>query len=95
MERVFHVFRVMPYEIKLYVGTNNAGRGGQPLNVTKNIGHKKFHRHYYLDYNIGLLKTDTPITFSDTVKPVKLANAVPKAGTNCTLLGYGFVEVRP
>ena len=89
------IFPRLPSDgIKVYIATDNAGRSGQRLNVTKIISYKKWSEHLALDYNIAVLKLENPITFSDTVKPVKLANAVPKAGTNCTLLGYGYLQVR-
>lgn len=73
-------------------GSNSAWSGGQEVNLTKKIIHEKFDRDY--PYNLALLKTITPIKLNQKAKPIKLAKALPKAGSKATITGFGSPTVR-
>lgn len=73
--------------IRVRVGSNDIWSGGQELNLSKEIIHEKFDGDY--PYNVALLKTLTPIKLSQNVKPIKLAKAIPKAGSKAVITGYG------
>ncbi|XP_049821475.1 trypsin beta-like isoform X2 [Aethina tumida] len=48
------------------------------------------HENYnYLDYDVGIIKLAEKLNFSETIQPVKLAEARPADGAPVTVSGYG------
>lgn len=78
-------------EVEIVVGTNH-WRSGVHYKPEKFIAHKSFDNPSFA-YDIGLIRAQTPIEFSEKVQPIKLSPNVVEAGSNLLVTGWGRLGV--
>ena len=63
----------------------------QHMKIDKIIAHPKYDHHTH-DYDLALLKLQSPLTYNDRVHPVCLPKFDFAAGTKCYVKGWGHTE---
>lgn len=65
--------------------------GGKLIGVKRIINHEKFNM-IFPDYDFTLLELAEPLTFTDSIQPIALADADLKIddGTTCLISGWGI-----
>uniref|UniRef100_A0A1I8NEJ2 Uncharacterized protein n=1 Tax=Musca domestica TaxID=7370 RepID=A0A1I8NEJ2_MUSDO len=70
-------------------GSTQLARGGQMLRVSKIIVHPDYDDS---ENDIALVKLEKPLKFSETIKPISLAEEDPPEGASVTVSGWGNVR---
>jgi len=70
-------------------GSNQNNR--QERGIIDTVIHKDYD-NYTLDYDIAVLETDVQFIFNNYVKPIPLADKVPKAGADVNVTGWGSTK---
>lgn len=66
--------------------------GGQKYIPKEFITHESYDHPDYA-YDIGLIRLQTPIKFSEKVQPIKLSTKEVKAGVEMQVFGWGLLSV--
>ncbi|XP_051579761.1 suppressor of tumorigenicity 14 protein homolog [Myxocyprinus asiaticus] len=78
------------WEAYLGLHTQRAKQAATRRNIKQVIAHQSYN-HYTYDFDIALMELDSPVTFSETIRPICLptANDVYPAGLPVTITGWG------
>ncbi|KAG7205829.1 hypothetical protein KM043_007770 [Ampulex compressa] len=74
------------------IGATRRGSFPSPHEQVLKLDHVSLHPDYVDNgfiNDIALLRLETPVVFSDYVRPVCLPQAEPRSGTMCTVTGWG------
>nr|XP_023017870.1 trypsin-3-like [Leptinotarsa decemlineata] len=84
------LYRVITDDSYIRYGNSNMYKGDK-IHIIKYIRHEKFKDMSPLHYDIGLLKLETPIPFSEIARPVQLPKASDGTPVNKTgiVVGWG------
>lgn len=74
------------------MGTNQWKSGGTHYETEKFIIHENYNNPQHA-YDIGLIRVQTPIKFSEKVQPIKLSEKVVGADENLQVTGWGKPQV--
>lgn len=85
-------FRRNTDDIQIKVGSNNWKTGGTYYKPEKLIPHEDFGSLLFA-YDIGLIRLQTPIEFSENVQPIKLSTKEVGADENVQVTGWGRLSV--
>lgn len=78
--------------VHIGVGTIKLSSGGQNYYPEEFILHESYD-HPDFAYDIGLIRLQTPIEFSEKVQPIKLSTKEVKAGVEMQVFGWGLLSV--
>ncbi|KAG6465701.1 hypothetical protein O3G_MSEX015331 [Manduca sexta] len=79
-------------DFTIRAGSSSHDEGGEVRAVSKFITHPGFT--LLLDYDVGVLRLAEPLTYSDVVKPIDMANAgedIPDE-EECSVTGWGLLK---
>ena len=68
----------------------NEGRE-QHMKIDKIIAHSKYDHHTH-DYDLALIKLQSPLSYNDHVRPVCLPKVDFAVSTKCYVKGWGHTE---
>ncbi|KAK7862755.1 hypothetical protein R5R35_002519 [Gryllus longicercus] len=88
-----HCFGYLPLPYSVRVGSSVRNQGGTVHRIAEYIVHKQYGTNGH-DFDIALLRLETPITFSAAAQPVTLEaqGDVVAAGTPAVVTGWGDLE---
>lgn len=78
-------------KVQIVVGTNQ-WKLGTKYKPAKFIMHESYNYPNFA-YDIGLIRTQTPIEFTEKVQPIKFSKKFIEAGTDLMVTGWGRLEV--
>ncbi|XP_030384206.1 trypsin 3A1 [Scaptodrosophila lebanonensis] len=85
--------KTTPRMLKIKVGgTNRAADYGQLFTVAAFHYNEKWTRQT-MDWDIGIVRLDSPMAFSDKVRAIPLAGSSVPAGTFATIAGWGYTTI--
>lgn len=81
------------YKLNIRAGSSSQFKGGVIVDVKEAIPHPEYNTTTFYN-DIAILKLETPLTFSDTIKPILLADETFDApdGEICVVSGWGDME---
>jgi hypothetical protein len=76
------------------VGSRFVDKGGEVIRVSNAFIHPNYDENVGIDFDFALLQLSLPIVFSDTKKPIALADAndIFKDGTPVLISGWGKTD---
>ncbi|KAF5279401.1 hypothetical protein FQA39_LY05511 [Lamprigera yunnana] len=84
-------YGMVPSDMIVVAGTNKLDSGGAYYNVSQIVSHEFYENNNHHN-DIAVVKLAYAITFTDTVKSIKLALLRPLIGSVCQLSGWGYIS---
>lgn len=78
-----------PAEIKLRLGSTAYDEGGELVGISAFRKHKRFNPDNN-DFDVAVIKLDTPVSASSKIRYVKLSKKAPTTGTTAIATGWGY-----
>ncbi|XP_018334717.2 trypsin-3-like, partial [Agrilus planipennis] len=75
-------------DVTIRAGTDKFMKDGVVIGASNLYVHPNFNNDT-LDYDIGLIKLASPLTFGPNIAPISLAGAKPAIGTSAVVSGWG------